>query len=216
MGLRVASLAAVGAGNFTVQFKFSHCILSSCLSFSVLKWGWELLCRAVNEKQKKSVKNVSRHTCVSFSLGHQFLVHKMTSHIRRHARSTLWVCGLVLCFILQQVTRFTQESEFWSFLSLVMCLGNRQWWAWPFSVATQSSREQPMRGALRCWARVSSGQVYYNSLNSEYVQITMGLWGWDLSAAVLLLRILSVPKFPNKYSIITLLNWASHHLVIKY
>lgn len=158
MGLRVASLAAVGAGNFTMQFKFSHCILSSCLSFPVLKWGWELLCRAVNEKQKKkSVKNVSRHTCVSFSLGHQFLVHKMTSHIRRHVRSTLWVCGLVLCFILQQVTHFTQESEFWSFLSLVTCLGNRQWWTWPFSVATQSSREQPMRGALCCWARVSSG-----------------------------------------------------------
>lgn len=108
-------------------------------------------------RSKRSVKNVSRHTYVSFSLGHQFLVHKMTSHIRRHARSTLRVCGLVLCFLLQQVTHFTQESEFWSFLSLVTCLGNRQWWAWPFSVATQSSREQPMWDALCCWAWVSSG-----------------------------------------------------------
>lgn len=53
-------------------------------------------------KKKKCKKNVSRHTYLSLCLGHQFLVHKMSSHIRCHARSTLQVCGLVLCFILQQ------------------------------------------------------------------------------------------------------------------
>lgn len=59
----------------------------------------ELLMRG---KKKKKCKNVSRNMYLSLCLGHQFLVHKMSSHIRCHARSTLQICGLLLCFILQQ------------------------------------------------------------------------------------------------------------------